>query len=172
GGEPGVGPGASHDRRQRSRDLQQRQRRVEGRPRLRVARDRRPPRSESSGPPTLGGPESSLGRSGSITAIIRGVGLPPGPREPAFVQSLEWTFAPAAFMERCAKRYGDPFTARLPGFGGPGQTANVMFVSDPAAIKAVFTGGPELARVFDSRQTMAPVLGLRSILLVDGTEHL
>ena len=88
------------------------------------------------------------------------------------MQSLEWTFAPAAFMERCAKRYGDPFTARLPGFGGPGQTANVVFVSDPAAIKAVFTGGPELARVFDSRQTMAPVLGLRSILLVDGTEHL
>ena len=88
------------------------------------------------------------------------------------MQSLEWTFAPAAFMERCAKRCGDPFTARLPGFGGPGQTANVVFVSDPAAIKAVFTGGPELARVFDSRQTMAPVLGLRSILLVDGTEHL
>src|SRR5207302_8670919 len=42
----------------------------------------------------------------------------------------------------------------------------------PRPVKAVFTGVPELARVFDSRQTMAPVLGLRSILLVDGTAHL
>jgi cytochrome P450 len=100
------------------------------------------------------------------------VSLPPGPREPAFVQALRWVFTPAAFMEHCAQRYGDPFTARLPGFGGPGQTANVVLVSDPATIKAVFTGGPELARVFESRQTMAPVLGLRSILLIDGREHL
>ena len=42
--------------------------------------------------------------------------LPPGPAAPARVQTLEWVFRPARFMERCERRYGDPFTAR---FGAP-----------------------------------------------------
>jgi cytochrome P450 family 135 len=98
--------------------------------------------------------------------------LPPGPPEPPLAQTLQWSFRPAAFMERCARDYGDPFTARMGGFGEAGEAANVVFVSDPAAIKAIFTGGPELSRVFDSRRGMAPMFGPHSILLVDGAEHL
>jgi cytochrome P450 len=81
-------------------------------------------------------------------------------------------FRPGSFMERCARRHGDPCTVRLGGFGPDGDTRNVVLVSDPATIKSIFTGGGDFARVFDSRVSMAPMFGERSILLIDGDPHM
>ena len=39
--------------------------------------------------------------------------LPPGPREPAAAQTLEWVLRPTALLRRCAARHGDAFTRRL-----------------------------------------------------------
>jgi cytochrome P450 len=85
---------------------------------------------------------------------------------------LEWVYRPAEFMERCARRYGDPFTLRLSNFGGPDAAPEVVLVSDPAVMKAIFTGGADFARVRESRIVMSPVFGQRSILLIDGDEHM
>ena len=98
--------------------------------------------------------------------------LPPGPSTPTAVQTLQWVYRPAEFMERCERRHGDPFTARLTNFGGPDEPPEVVFVSDPAAMKAIFTGGADFARVRDARIGMSPVFGERSILLIDGAEHM
>lgn len=47
-----------------------------------------------------------------------------------------------------------------------------MFVSDPVAVKAIFTGDPELLQAGAARGGIRPMFGARSILLLDGAEHL
>ena len=47
-----------------------------------------------------------------------------------------------------------------------------MFTCDPAAIKLLFTAGPDVAPVGASRQSLAPMFGRRSVLLLDGKSHL
>ena len=42
-----------------------------------------------------------------------GMTLPPGPREPAALQTAEWIARPTAFLRRCRARHGDPFTVRV-----------------------------------------------------------
>ena len=60
--------------------------------------------------------------------------LPPGPREPGFLQLLQFTQRPLPWLDACARRYGDPFTARFAGLG-----TFVLFAA-PELIKQVFTG--------------------------------
>jgi cytochrome P450 len=99
------------------------------------------------------------------------VTLPPGPRLPAPAQVLTWTLRPCAFLDRCLRRYGNTFTLRLLGFGERGFS-DVVFLADPAAIKEVFTAGPDALRVGELRAPMAPMFGPASILLLDGREHM
>jgi cytochrome P450 len=63
------------------------------------------------------------------------------------------------------------FTLRLLGFGEPGFS-DVVFISEPAAIKTVFTGDPSAVRVGELRASMAPMFGSSSILLLDGARHM
>jgi cytochrome P450 len=91
---------------------------------------------------------------------------PPGSRAPAFVQTLRWIFRPESFMRRNAERYGDTFTVRL----GPG--ADVIFLSDPASVRQVLQAPPELTRMGDINGLFRPILGVNSLLLLDGDEHL
>ena len=92
--------------------------------------------------------------------------LPPGPRAPAGVQALEWVRRPAEFMERNRRRYGPIFRDRL----GPMQRA--AFVSEPRTVRAILAGDPEVLRMGDANGLMRPAVGPRSILLLDGEEHL
>ncbi|MDQ6914638.1 MAG: cytochrome P450, partial [Actinomycetota bacterium] len=91
---------------------------------------------------------------------------PPGSRAPAFVQTLRWIFRPEAFMRRNAERYGDTFTVSL----GPG--VNVIFLSDPATVGQVLQAPPEITRMGDINGLFRPILGAKSLLLLDGDEHL
>ena len=43
--------------------------------------------------------------------------LPPGPATPAAWQLLRYSQSPLTFLDGCARRYGDPFTIRLAGYG-------------------------------------------------------
>src|SRR5205814_6702428 len=92
--------------------------------------------------------------------------LPPGPRAPALVQFLHFGFRPIAFLEECARRYGTPFTLRVPA-----RPPLVMF-SDPEAIREIFTGDPELLRAGEANDLLEPMLGQHSLLLLDGPRHL
>ena len=91
--------------------------------------------------------------------------LPPGPRLPAAVQTLNWVFRPVPFMERCHRTYGDMFTLKL----GPSR---VVMIADPAAVKQVFQGSPELLHMGDINGLFRPILGSTGLLVSDGDEHL
>jgi cytochrome P450 family 135 len=91
--------------------------------------------------------------------------LPPGPRAPAALQTYEWVARPTTLMRRAQARYGEPFTLRLAWSDAP-----MVFTSDPAEIKRVYSS-PEL-RAGASSTFLEPFAGPRSILVLDGEEHL
>ena len=95
------------------------------------------------------------------------VQLPPGPREPRALQTVEWIVRPGAFLRRCAARYGEPFTLRTHWADQP-----VVLVSHPDDVKRVFTGDREVLRGGGSGSILEPFAGPHSILLLDGEEHL
>ncbi len=92
--------------------------------------------------------------------------LPPGPSAPPIVQTLRWMNRPIAFMETCARRYGDAFTVNFLGFQSP-----MVMISDPEAIRAMYT--ERANEPPPSRQiTLAPVVGPDSVLVLNGAPHL
>jgi cytochrome P450 family 135 len=92
--------------------------------------------------------------------------LPPGPSEPPLVQTLRWLLRPISFLESCRRRFGDAFSITFLGF----QTPMVM-LSDPEAIRALYTVP---AHTLPPGRTIAlqPIMGSRSLLLLEGREHL
>jgi hypothetical protein len=52
--------------------------------------------------------------------------LPPGPREPAALQTVEWIVRPTALLRRAQARYGEPFTLRTAWMDAP-----LVLTSDP-----------------------------------------
>jgi cytochrome P450 len=69
-------------------------------------------------------------------------------------------------MRRSARRYGNAFTARL------GPRTDVVFLSTPAAVKAVFHGPPDVMHMGDVNGLFRRVLGRNSLLVIDGDEHM
>jgi cytochrome P450 family 135 len=93
--------------------------------------------------------------------------LPPGPREPAALQTYEWVARPTTLMRRAQARYGEPFTLRLAWSDAP-----MVFTSDPAEIKRVYAAPPGELRAGASSAFLEPFAGPRSILVLDGDEHM
>jgi cytochrome P450 len=94
------------------------------------------------------------------------VSLPPEPSSSSLVQTLRWVLRPLAFMQDCRERYGDSFSVKFLGFERP-----MVLISDPAAIKALYmereNGLPPGRNI-----VLEPILGARSVLLLEGAEHL
>jgi cytochrome P450 family 110 len=91
--------------------------------------------------------------------------LPPGPGTSSLLQRLAWTYRPFSFMEENGKAYGDMFTARMSG-----MPASVL-ISDPETIKQVFTAEPDLLDAGRANVIVKPLVGERSVLLLDGPRH-
>jgi cytochrome P450 len=91
--------------------------------------------------------------------------LPPGPSIAASKQALAWVFRPEWLLERAQRECGELFTVHLPL--GP-----IVAVSDPQAIKQVFTGDPSVMRAGEGNRPLEPVVGRESLLLLDGPRHL
>src|SRR5687768_10930911 len=92
--------------------------------------------------------------------------LPDGPTAPLAWQTAAWITRPGPFMERCRRRYGDVFTIKLPASG------TIVFVAEPTAVKQVFTTSADVLRAGEGNRPLEPVLGSRSLLLLDGRDHL
>ena len=92
--------------------------------------------------------------------------MPPGPRMPRPVQTLGWMSRFGPFMERMRDRYGDAFTLRIQNEG-----TWVLF-SDPAAVKQIFTGDPNLLHAGEANAILRPVVGPSSVLLLDERAHM
>jgi cytochrome P450 len=93
-------------------------------------------------------------------------GLPAGPSEPPIQQTLRWLLRPISFLESCRRRFGDAFSVRFLGF----QTPMVM-LSDPEAIRALY-GNREHGLPPGRTIALRPILGPRSLLLLEGADHL
>ena len=99
--------------------------------------------------------------------IMSGVpALPPGPRLPALVATLQFMRRPLETLERWHDRYGDVFTVNYLGFG------RGVYVGDPAAIRELFTGDQSDLLAGEANSILAPVVGRHSVLVLDGPEHL
>ena len=91
---------------------------------------------------------------------------PPAVGAPPALQTAAWLFRPIGFLDRCRRRYGDTFSVKFIGFETP-----MVMISDPEAISALYKGrenGLPPGRSF----TLEPVMGARSVLLLEGKEHL
>jgi cytochrome P450 len=64
------------------------------------------------------------------------------------------------------RRYGDLFTVRLLAFG------TGVYVCDPQAIRELFTGDQSDLHAGEANAPLAAVLGEKSVLVLDGREHL
>src|SRR5919201_7000567 len=114
----------------------------------------------------MAGPAASASTAPRATSGARSARLPPGPRAPAAVQTARLVARPVPFFESCRRRYGETFTARILR-AGP-----MVFVSDPESLKRLF-GADRRNTIAPGRNVvLAPVLGQRSLLLLEGDEHL
>jgi cytochrome P450 family 135 len=91
--------------------------------------------------------------------------LPPAPSIATQRQVLAWIARPEWLMERGQRERGDLFTLHLPF--GP-----IVVLSDPAAVKAIFTGDASILRAGEGNRPLEPVVGPESLLLLDGARHL
>jgi cytochrome P450 family 135 len=91
--------------------------------------------------------------------------LPPGPRMPRALQAIGWTQRPLPFLERCQRHHGDAFTLRILHWG------DWVLLADPADVKRVFTAGAAVG-VDVANPLLGPVLGPRSVMLMEEPEHL
>jgi cytochrome P450 len=92
--------------------------------------------------------------------------LPPEPKSPPLVQTLRWAFRPLPFMQECRERLGENFSLTFLGFERP-----MVLISDPAAIKALY-GEREHGLPPGRNIVLEPILGSRSLLLLEGSDHL
>jgi cytochrome P450 len=91
--------------------------------------------------------------------------LPPGPSSGPVAQVLRWARSPLQFLEECGRRFGNAFTLRL------AAAPPLVCFSHPDAVRDVLTADPDLLRAGETHASIAPLLGDRSLLLLDGGRH-
>jgi cytochrome P450 len=92
--------------------------------------------------------------------------LPPGPKLPKLVQTLGFIFAGRRFLDACRRRYGDVVTMST------AFDAKFVMVFDPDLVKKIFQAPPDRLRAGEANALLGQVLGERSVLVLDGAEHL
>ena len=88
---------------------------------------------------------------------------------PGIVQTFWWGSDPFGFYRRYRRKYGSWFVMRIVPFG------DVYVTDDPEAITALFRAKPGTLVVGEangSGDMLMPIVGPRSLLLLDGAEHL
>ncbi len=92
--------------------------------------------------------------------------LPPGPRVPGALQLIATWKRPAASLERLRQQYGKRITVQLP-FQPP-----FVILSDPEAIKQLFTAPPDVLHPGEGARVLEPLIGRNSVILLDEDAHL
>jgi cytochrome P450 len=70
-----------------------------------------------------------------------------------------YSHSPLPFLEACARRYGDPFTIRLAGYG------KFVMLADPQAVKDVFRGDPHALHSGEGNEFLTAPVGRNSVLV-------
>ncbi len=101
----------------------------------------------------------------SLRAPVRSESLPPGPGIAPVWQLLRYTHAPLPFLEACSRRYGEPFTMRLAGYG------TLVMLTAADAIKDVFRGDPHVLHSGEANEFLRLSVGPHSVLVLDNEPH-
>lgn len=81
-------------------------------------------------------------------------------------QMSRWVIRPLQFLDRCRRELGDSFSVMFPGFETP-----MVMISHPDDVSALYRV-PTHELPPGRSAALAPLLGERSILLLQGKEHL
>jgi cytochrome P450 family 135 len=92
--------------------------------------------------------------------------LPPGPSTPAPINTFRLAQRPLESLLGWRERYGDVYTVPLLVFGVG------VYVCDPDAIRDMLTGDQSDLHAGEANEPLSPVLGQKSVLILDGREHL
>ena len=91
--------------------------------------------------------------------------LPRGPKLPQALQSVWYACAPFSYFDSARRRYGDVFTLRAMG-------VEWTVPADPAAVREVFSGDPDVLYSGEANLRLRLLIGTRNVLLLDGAEHM
>ncbi len=91
--------------------------------------------------------------------------LPPGPRAPHLLQAIQFRVRPLAYLDACAQRYGDIFTA-----GGKGAAPSV-YVSSPCVIQEILATDHALFEPFREDWAARFLFGEGSMVFREGEGH-
>ena len=92
--------------------------------------------------------------------------LPPGPRAPAAVNMARLVQRPIESLTGWRERYGDVYTVPLIVFGVG------VYLCAPDAIREMLTGDQSDLHAGEANEPLSPVLGEKSLLTLDGREHM
>jgi cytochrome P450 len=79
---------------------------------------------------------------------------------------MRWIVRPIPFMQESRRKYGEAFSVMFTGFSAP-----MVMVSDPGLVKTVYSN-PANTLPASRIALLEPVLGSKSVILLDGKEHL
>ncbi|MGE0484632.1 MAG: cytochrome P450 [Gammaproteobacteria bacterium] len=91
--------------------------------------------------------------------------LPPGPTQHPALQLLRYSFTPLAFLEDCARRYGETFSFRLAGF------PPLVMLTRPDDIRELFRGSPAVLHAGEGNRVLTALVGETSVLVLDDEPH-
>jgi cytochrome P450 family 135 len=92
--------------------------------------------------------------------------IPPGPAFPRWLQTLGFMVGGTRYLDWCRRRYGDIVTM------GTLFDERFVMLFEPAAVKQLFQGSGDQLHAGEANALLGPILGQRSVLLLDGAEHL
>ena len=99
--------------------------------------------------------------------VIAQPGLPAGPEGRPILSMIRWLRSPLPMLEDLTARYGAAFSLKIPRLPQP-----MVFFSDPAAIRQIWAGDPDVFHAGEANEILRSVLGGGSLLLLDGDRHL
>jgi cytochrome P450 len=103
---------------------------------------------------------------GSSPPVVDMRGLPPGPRWPAWLQSIALLRFRHHTVPWLHRRYGDAFTVRILPAGRP-----LVLFARPEQAKEIFAGDPADYHAGKGNAILGPIMGEHSLLLQDGADH-
>ena len=92
--------------------------------------------------------------------------LPPKVEMPRVVFMTRFMLHPDRLLDNAYRRHGDFFHFVTP------LDRTMCVTANPETIKQVFRGDPEVFRAGEGNQTLGPLVGQNSTLLLDGAEHM
>lgn len=93
-------------------------------------------------------------------------GLPPGPKLHRLLQTAGFVLDAVRFMEWARRRYGDAVTLSTL------FDDRFVVVFDPDLVRQIFKASSEQLHAGEANAILGPIVGERSVLLLDGDEHL